>query len=151
MTTKTIVRALSILILLAGAAGAAHAADLTPWDQATVTELATELEKSSENAYTTAYKVPDQFASPRVPYYHLRQNLRRIHAESIALRDNLKDGHTQEETLGVWKHIAELVDDLNVNERESFITSDVKAAIDQMMGILKQIAPYYEADWQIKS
>ena len=131
------------LALSLGVAGAATA-DLAKWDQARVTTIAKQLKDQTEKAYTAVYREAPLGMGRSVPSSDMKHSLRRIHEEAVALDGHLKKGEGHDQTVGIWKHMMELVRDLDVDARESFLPNDVTAALAKVEDLLGQLQPYYD-------
>ena len=123
------------------------AAELAKWDQAKVMALATQLVTATDALYQTVYKEQD-FAGTAGGvadgFYDLRHTLRRVGEEVRHLDAELKAGKGHDATVGAWKHMMELVDDLNVDVKESFMPNDITAALGKVEDLLGQLRPYYD-------
>jgi hypothetical protein len=131
------------LALLFGAGVAA--ADLAAWDQARVTALAKQLQKASEDLYTSVVEEPDM-APLDEAWYDTQQSVRLIQTECRHLAAELAKGKGRAQTLASWRAIGEWVDDVKEDgPRSGFITEDVIARARTVEGLLEQLRPFYDA------
>ena len=131
---------------------AAHA-ELAAWDQARVTDLAGQLSKAADDAYTVLYKEPSLgggIGGGGGEGSDMPGTMRRIQEEARSLSGHLEKGADQHKTSGMYKNIMESVRDLRVDAQEAFETNDVTTALAKMQDVLTQLAPYYDKNWDKK-
>ena len=126
---------------------AAHAAAMTAWDQAKVTEIAGNLESSVSNLQDAIRNSPAWTTSPqKAILYQIRDNLRWIENEATSLHAMLAKGETMESTLNSYKRIQALKRDTQYLAQPIQVPAITQPALDKAKGALDQLAAYYPAD-----
>lgn len=144
----TLAMGIAALGLLASVA--AHA-ELAAWDQARVTDLAGQLSKAADDAYTVLYKEPSMGGGMGGGGgSDMPGTMRRIQEEARSLSGHLEKGADQHKTSGMYKNIMEMVRDLRVDAQEAFETNAVTTALAKVQDVLSQLAPYYDKNWDKK-
>ena len=131
---------LALVALLATPA----AAELAQWDQARVTELATQL-ASACNAFEQAVREnPDTTGGTGDAAFGAQENARELHAQSEALAAHLRDGKSHDQTRNMYRSLKEVVDDTEQNTQRAPLDQPVMDAWAKVADLLRQIAPYYD-------
>ena len=135
------------LALVTGWAGGARA-ELTSWDQAKVTALATQLEEKTKALYDTFYKqpVPNVGSGQGQDYRRLKQEVRRVRSEARELSAALAKSEGREDTLPIYENLMEVVRSAREHAQGVFTTQDVQARAGEVRQVLNQLAPYYDPD-----
>ena len=147
--SRIVATSLLAITLAVSLASPTHA-ELTPWDQAKVTDLAKQLAEASNSLYGTFYKQP----APQVgsgqgnDYRELKQEVRRIQSEAKELAGALGKGEGREDTLDIYENLMELVRDAREHARRVFTTKEVQDRASAVRQLLNQISPYYDPDAQ---
>ena len=136
---------LAAMVLAFALGGGVAAAELAAWDQARVTAIAKQLQKASEDLYTSVVEEPGM-APMDEAWYDTQQSVRLIQTECRHLAAELAAGKGQKQTLPSWRAIGEWVDDVKDDgPRSGFITEDVIARAKTVEGLLEQLRPFYDA------
>jgi hypothetical protein len=141
---RSVVLCLALLVLASGAR-----AELTPWDQAKVTELAKQLETAT-GALSDAFRKqpqPTLGSAQRKSFFQLRQEVRQLRRESRSLSRALQQGEGQEETLPSFESMMRTVRSATDIARRTFSGADIQTRADAARDILNQLAPYYDPNF----
>lgn len=124
-------------------------AELTPWDQARVTEAATELVTATEALYDTFYHQPrPSMASLKAAgYYEIKQYVRLLRIEARQLVRSLEEGEGREETLPIFRNLMQLTRSAREEAVRVFIARDVGERATAVREVLNQLGPYYDPDF----
>lgn len=131
--------------LLFTVAASSHAAELKPWDQTEVTQLAKQLSEAVTKLREAS--INDPMLSSRAPMDRraktMLDGLRDLERSCRQLARKLEAGEDREKTLGVARKTGSLIRDVQVASR-GFMTSESQwAAIDPAVDIINQLSPYY--------
>lgn len=139
------IRTIALAVLLLALAPGARA-ELAAWDQAKVTELATQLETSINGLFDSLRRQPPPTAGnpTRAPYFRLMQEVRQLRNESRFMARALRDGSTQEELVPSWNSMMVTVRRAQDNARRIFAGTDVQQHADAARAALNQLAPYFD-------
>ena len=140
--------AVALLIAVFGATSAGAqprpAGDPVKWDQARVTQYATELNKAINEAIHQVRKSPTQTSlQQRQTWYDLRETLRLLENSSGRLQTALQKGASAEETRATFDRIDSLRRDAEETGRKSMIPAPVLDALVNAGAIHNQMRPYY--------
>ncbi len=138
--------ALSIAVFGAASAGAQirPAGGDVKWDQARVTQYATELNKAIADAELQVRKSPTQTSlQQRQTWYDLRETLRLLENSSGRLQSELQKGASAEETRSTFDRIDSLRRDAEATGRKSMIPEPVLESLVKAGAIHNQMRPYY--------
>jgi hypothetical protein len=146
MSARPLPSCLFAFAVLALAASAA--AEVTPWDQARVTELAKQLQQATQALYDTFYKqpTPQRGSGLSREYQRLKHEVRRVRVEARQLATQLAGGEGHDETLPSYEDLMQTVRRAQDHARRVFSTSDVQDRAEAVRAILDQIRPYYEPE-----
>lgn len=141
--------ALALGALVAGAAAPAHA-ELQKWDAAKVTALAGQLRTATQDLYDTFYKQlpPTAGSGQNREFYRLKQVTRMLKTESRELSEHLAKGAGRDETLPIYESLMEMVRTARELGARIFATEDLKQKASTARGLLNQLGPYYDPDFQ---
>jgi hypothetical protein len=89
--------------LLCTGFGAAARAEVRSWDSEKVKTLAEQLHVAANELYDAFYKQPILGVAQNKVYYRLKQDTRRLRAESAQLSKALAKGSGRDETLPIWQ------------------------------------------------
>ena len=125
-------------------------AELAAWDQAKVTGLVKELETTTDALYRTFLQQP-----PPTPgsmqsqsYYSLKQLLRVLHSQVDVFAKSLAEGEGREETVWIYETITSLTRSARLEAGRVFVAKDVGERAAAVRGVLNQLGPYYDPDFQ---
>jgi signal transduction histidine kinase len=136
-----------VACLFLGLPSAARA-ELTPWDQAKVTELAKQL-AAATSALSDSFRrqpPPQLGSSQRVVFHRLEQEVRHLRRESSSLARALERGADREQVQGSYESLMETVRRARDNARRLFSVAEMQERSDAALAILNQLRPYFEAD-----
>ena len=122
------------------------------WDQATVTQIATDLEQSISGLRDIVRGSPQlQNPSSRRTYiYQILDNLRQMEFMSGSLKARLKDGEGLEETTPTYNKLQQVRRDTEVIAQKVDISAITKPKLDAAREQLAKLAPYYPAQPQVQ-
>jgi hypothetical protein len=125
-------------------------AELAAWDQAEVTALAKQLETATKELYETFIKkpAPSVGSTQSQSYYRLKQEVRVLRVEARELAASLEKGEGREQTLPIYDHLMQLVRIARDDAAKTFNTQDVGERAAAVRGVLNQLGPYYDPDFQ---
>ena len=146
--TRPIVAALGLALLLGSGQAAAQTAK---WDQAAVTDIAGNLEKSI-TGLRNIVRGSAQFQVPsnRRYMFEITDNLRQLEFLSQSLHARLKDGEGLEETTPTYNRLQQIRRDTEVTAQKVDITAITKPKLDEAQSWLAKLAPYYPGQPQIQ-
>jgi hypothetical protein len=146
---KPAFRLLAVAASLVAFAVSAHAA-LTAWDQAKVTELAKQLETTTQ-ALSNSFRqqpAPTKGQPDRLTYHRLAQEVRFLRREARTLSRSLQRGADLEETLPGFESMLQTAGRAQANARRVSTVAQMHDLADQTRTILNQLGPYYQADFK---
>jgi hypothetical protein len=123
---------------------------VTPWDGAKAGAIAKQLVTATQELYDSFYKQP----TPTVgtgqarAYQRLKQNVRRLQIEARELSGAIEKGEGQEQTLPIYEDLMQLVRDAREDARQVFTTAPVAEKAAAARGLLNQLGPYYDPDFE---
>lgn len=134
------------LSLAAGSAGA----ELTPWNQGKVTEIAGKLESAAKDLYDTFYKqpVPTVGSAQTRSYQRLKQKIRGIRTQARQLVGDLEKGEGMESTLPAYEDLMQLVHSARDDARKVFTTKGVADKATVVREQLNELGPYYDPNYE---
>jgi hypothetical protein len=114
------------------------------WDQARVTQYATDLKLAVKDAVQEVRKSPTQVAvQQRQVWYDLKESLRLLENSTGHLQTELQNGASAEETRATFDRIESLRHDAEETGRKSMIPAPVMDALVKAGAIHNQMRPYY--------
>jgi hypothetical protein len=125
-------------------------AELAAWDQARVTALAKDLAKASDALYESvlAQPRPDLGTMQSHAFYRMKQLVRMIKSESRVLTKSLEEGEGREQTIWIYETLMSLTRSAREEAGRLFVTRDVGERAAAVRGVLNQLGPYYDLDFQ---
>lgn len=147
---RPILAALTLALCLSLAHGAA--AQTQKWDQATVTDLADQLEKAISGLRDIVRgSAQTQVPSSRRSYiYEILDNLRQLEFLSGSLHARLKSGEGLDETTPTYNKLQQIRRDTEVIAQKVDITDITRPKLDAAQAVLAKLAVYYPAQPQIQ-
>jgi len=144
---RTAAVVVTALYLALGTAPAARA-ELTPWDQAKVTELAKQLAAATSALSDTFRRQPPPTvgSSQRTAFFRLDQEVRHLRRESSSLARALERGADRDQAQGSFESLMETVRRARDHARRLFTVAEMQQRSDAALAILNQLRPYFEAD-----
>ncbi len=140
MTLTSKLLPLVFAALLATPAGA----ELAKWDQARVTELATQLAAACGAFDDVVQKEPGTERGAGDAEYGVQANSRELRAQSEALAGHLREGKNHDQTRNLYRNLKEVMDDTEENAQRSPLDEPVMDAWAKVADLMRQIAPYYD-------
>jgi hypothetical protein len=139
----------SLLVLAVWSAPARG--DVLAWDQAKVTAIAKQLVSATQDLYDSFYKQlpPTTGSGQSREFYRLKQVTRVLKTEARELASNLEKGEGHEQTLPSYESLMELVRTARELGARVFATEELKQKATAVRGLLNQIGPYYDPDFQV--
>jgi hypothetical protein len=136
-------------LALAGS-GATARAEVLAWDQAKVTGIAKQLVPATQDLYDTFYKQipPTAGSGQNKEFYRLKQVTRVMKTEARELAGQLEKGEGHDQTLPSYESLMELVHRARELGARVFATEDLKQKATAVRGVLNQLGPYYDPDFQ---
>jgi hypothetical protein len=130
--------------------GAPVRADLAAWDQAKVTEISKQLVSATQDLYDTFYKQlpPTAGSGQSREFYRLKQVTRVMKTEARELSSQLEKGEGRDQTLPSYESLMEMVRTARELGARIFATEDLKQKATAVRGLLNQLGPYYDPDFQ---
>jgi hypothetical protein len=140
------VAVVSSLFLLAPAAGA----ELAAWDAEKVKGIAQQLVPATQALYDTFYKqVPPMGGSGQTrDYSRLKLVIRHLKSEARELSGALDKGEGLDETHPIYESLMQDVRDAQEIGARIFATEDLKQKAAVARGLLNQLGPYYDPNFQ---
>ena len=132
--------------LLCAGFGAAARAEAQSWDSQKAKTLAEQLDVAANELYDAFYKQPPLGVAQNKAYYRLKQDIRRLRAESAQLSEALAKGAGRDETLPIWQDLMQAVRSALDHAPSVFSTQDVQQKAEATRAVLDQLAPYYGPD-----
>jgi hypothetical protein len=125
-------------------------AELAGWDQAQVTALAKELTTATDSLYDTFLKqpTPDVGSMQSNAYYRLKQFVRMLRVQASLFARSLEDGEGREQTVWIYETLMSLARSARDDAGRVFVTRDVGERAAAVRGVLNQLGPYYDPDFQ---
>jgi hypothetical protein len=150
MSTRPVVHLVFPLAITLLLSAPGSRAELAVWDQAQVTALAKELETAAHALYDTFIKKPPPSVGSMQSqaYYRLKQEVRVLRVEARELAASLEKGEGREQTLPIYDHLMQLVRIAREDAAKTFNTQDVGERAAAVRGMLNQLGPYYDPDFQ---
>jgi hypothetical protein len=143
------IRLLALVLVAAPALASppASAADATAWDQAAVTQLASQLKDACIKLYDENYAeqglgIAGGLAMAADPY-RLQHTLQRLEEQSFGLADALKKGKGRDQTTPQVEDIGELADDAREILARMFVEHPLQKRIETARAIWVKLLPYY--------
>jgi hypothetical protein len=138
------------LVLGLSVAVAPARADVVAWDQTKVTEIAKQLVPATQDLYDTFYKQlpPTVGSGQNKEFYRLKQVTRVMKTEARELSGQLEKGEGHEQTLPSYESLMENVRTARELGARIFATEDLKQKSTVVRGLLNQLGPYYDPDFQ---
>lgn len=116
------------------------------WDQATVTDLSDQLEKSITGLRDTVRgSAQFQVPSNRRYLYEIMDNLRQLEFLSGSLHKRLQSGEGLESTTPTYNKLQQIRRDTQVIAEKVDISAITRPKLEEAQGILAKLAPYYPA------
>ena len=142
------IRSTAVAVCVGLALASVARAELAPWDQTKVTELAKQLASAaSALSQTFRQQPPPQLGSPqRLVFYRLDQEIRQLRRESSTLARSLARGADREQAQPSYESLMETVRRARDHARRLFAVADVQQRADAALEILNQLRPFFEAD-----
>ena len=146
MFHRIAVAVVSGMALLASGAGA----ELAAWDAAKVGKIAKQLVPATQALYDTFYKqVPPTGGSGQTrDFSRLKLVIRHLKNESRELSGALERGEGHDETFPIYESLMQDVRDAQEIGARIFATEDLKQKAAAARGLLNQLGPYYDPDFQ---
>jgi hypothetical protein len=132
--------------LVLGLVGGAWA-DVAKWDSARTTEIATNLEQATASLYEAIYHQPTAAGPGAAQWHEMRDTVRRMRMEAKHLSDELMKGKDQAHTRGAWRQMTEWLRDIEEASRQTMLGNEVLTKLSAVEDLLRQLAPYYDSDW----
>jgi len=141
------IRTAVVAVCLLALATAARA-ELAPWDQAKVTDLAKQLEAASAELLSSfrAQPAPTRGSAQRRSHALLRQDITKLRNGARALSTALQGGATKDQTLGRYRSLMQIVRRAQDHARSVFSGAPVAQRADAAREILNQLTPFYDAN-----
>jgi hypothetical protein len=150
MSNRPVVHLISLLAMTLLFAAPGSRAELATWNQAEVAALGKELETAADALYDTFInKPPPTLGSMQTTYYRLKQEVRVLRSEARELAGSLEKGEGREQTLPIYDHLMQLVRIARDDAARTFNTQDVGQRAAAVRGVLNQLGPYYDPDFQV--
>jgi hypothetical protein len=150
MSTRRVVHLIVPLAMALSLSASASRAEVAAWNQAEVTALAKELETATRELYDTFIKkpAPSVASMQSHAYYRLKQEVRLLRGEARQLAASVEKGEGREQTLPIYDHLMQLVRIARDDAAKTFNTQDVVERAVAVRGVLNQLGPYYDPDFQ---
>lgn len=146
--TRETARSLAALISLAAlvAAAAPAFAELTPWDQEAVTEIAGELNQATRDLRAAARRQPPPtLGQPgRHAFHQIRDELGAIETASRRLHTALQAGEGREATLPTYRRLIRSVRNVANELPRVPLQKPVTTKLDTAADALRRLRPFYE-------
>ena len=147
---NSVLRITIVSFLALAVSGATARADVVAWDQAKVSEIAKQLVSATQDLYDTFYKQlpPTTGSGQSREFYRLKQVTRIMKTEARELAGQLEKGEGHDQTLPSYESLMEMVRKARELGARIFATEDLKQKATAVRGLLNQIGPYYDPDFQ---
>lgn len=144
---KSAARFAVITAVLALALATSARAEVTPWDQAKVTELAKQLEAATNALNETFRRQPTPSAGSMQSraFFRLRHEIRSLRRDARSLSRALQTGEGHDATLPSFMSLMQTVAAARDEAPRVFSSVDVVERADAARAILNQLSPYYDA------
>ena len=150
MSTHHLARLLGSLAIAGLLLAPSARAELAAWDQAKVTGLAKELEKATDALYQTFLQQPppNVGSMQSQSYYRLKQLVRMLHSQVGVFANSLEEGEGRDQTVWIYKTVTSLTRSARLEAGRVFVAKDVGERAAAVRGVLNQLGPYYDPDFQ---
>lgn len=141
----SMIRTLRVVVLLAGlglAVPALSLAESVEWDQAAVSQIASELVPAVESAYDELRLTQIGDRNPR-DFYLLRETTRRVRSEARRLADGLAAGEGHDPTLPVFEQLLLQVHDARKIARRIFLSTPLHDKLVASGELVDRLAAFY--------
>jgi hypothetical protein len=147
---SSVLRISIVSFLALAVSGATARADVVAWDQAKVSEIAKQLVAATQDLYDTFYKQlpPTVGSGQNKEFYRLKQVTRVMKTEARELAGQIEKGEGHDQTLPSYESLMEMVRKARELGARIFATEDLKQKATAVRGLLNQIGPYYDPDFQ---
>jgi hypothetical protein len=147
---SSVLRISIVSFLALAVSGATARADVVAWDQAKVSEIAKQLVTATQDLYDTFYKQlpPTVGSGQNKEFYRLKQVTRVMKTEARELAGQIEKGEGHDQTLPSYESLMEMVRKARELGARIFATEDLKQKATAVRGLLNQIGPYYDPDFQ---
>jgi len=124
--------------------------EFAAWDQARVTALAKELATTTDSLHDTFVEQPppDVGSLQSHSYHRLRQFVRMLRVEASLFAKSLEDGDGREQTVWIYETLMSRARSARDEAGRVFVTNDVGERAAAVRGVLNQLGPYYDPDFQ---
>ena len=125
--------------------------ELAAWDQARVTALAKDLATATDSLHDTFVEQPppDVGSLQSNSYYRLKQFVRMLRVEASLFAKSLEDGDGREQTVWIYETLMSRARSARDEAGRVFVTNDVGERAAAVRGVLNQLGPYYDPDFQM--
>lgn len=147
LTTRFATRLVCMIAVATLAFAASARAEVTPWDQAKVTELAQKLETAANDLNETLRRQPTPSVGSMQSraFFRLRHSVRALRRESRSLARALQNGAGHDETLPAFTSMMQTVAAARDEAPRVFSSQELVQRADAAREILNQISPFYDA------
>ena len=124
-------------------------AELKPWDQEEVTQLAKDLSEAVSNVRQITLKDPTMKGTGQMNERAAKEyldNLKALETACAQILRKLEAGEDLEKTMGVARRIGMLLRDAQTNGRKLMISQPESEAIEIAIAALDKISPYYSEE-----
>jgi len=124
-------------------------AELKPWDQEEVTQLAKDLSEAVSNVRQITLKDPTMKGTGQMNERAAKEyldNLKALETACGQILRKLEAGEDLEKTMGVARKIGMLLRDAQTNGRKLMISQPESEAIEVAIAALDKISPYYSEE-----
>ena len=135
-------RVVVLLVALGLAVPPLSLAEPVAWDQAEVSEIASELVPAVEAAYAELRLRQIGDRNPR-EFYQLRETTRRVRSEARRLADGLAAGEGHDPTLSVFEQLLLQVHDAREIAQRIFLPSPLHDKLAAAGALVDRLAPFY--------
>jgi hypothetical protein len=150
MSNRHIARLLGALAIAGLLIAPSARGELAAWDQAQVTALAKELATATDSLQDTFLKQPppDVGSLKTHSYYRLKQLVRMLRGEASMLAKSVESGDGREQTVWIYETLMSFARGARDEAGRVFVTNDVGERAAAVRGVLNQLGPYYDPDFQ---
>ena len=150
MSNRHIARLLGSLAITGLLVAPSARGELAAWDQARVTALAKELATATDSLHDTFVKQPppDVGSLQSHSYYRLKQFVRMLRVEASLFAKSAEDGEGREQTVWIYETLMSRARSARDEAGRVFVTNDVGERAAAVRGVLNQLGPYYDPDFQ---